>query len=471
EALRVGDPNDTTSVDFVTADQSAQAGFNYARTAGRLTFGPNVNSQTITIPIIDNNSTDGTTTFAVSLSNPQGDPADMTSNHPMLGSPSTAIVTIIDNDATTFQFTSLSYTANDQAGVAKATVVLSRIGDPNTTYSVTYSTSDRTAVAGRDYVSTSGKLTFGPGVTSKTISVPLIHEPVGSPEKDFLITLSEPTNGAFLGTISSTLIMITNPDLSTKPINISTRGEVQSGDGVMIAGFIIQGSNSKEVAVRGLGPSLTQLGVVGALQDPTLELHDGNGSLIAFDDDFGTDPSTDQQTLSDNSLTPTDSREAAIVADLTPGHYTAVLRGKTNGIGEVEVYDLETTSSTHLVNISTRAFVGADNNSALIGGFIIDGQVSQQVLIRALGPSLDDAGVSGALADPTIDFYRGSQLIFSNDDWKSDNEAAIAATGIPPKNDKEAALLLTLDPGSYTAVIRGKNNTTGIALVEVYQMP
>lgn len=468
EALRVGDRNDTISVDFVAADQSAQAGFNYARTSGRLTFGPNVNSQTITIPIIDNNSTDGTTTFAVSLSNPQGDPADMTGNPPMLGSPSTAVVTIIDNDATTFQFTSLSYTANDQAGVANATVVLSRIGDPNTTYSVTYSTSDRTAVAGRDYVSTSGTLTFGPGVTSKTISVPLIHEPVGSPEKDFLITLSKPTHGAFLGTISSTLIQITNPDLSTKPTNISTRALVQTGDKVMIAGFIIQGGDTKEVIVRGLGPSLTQLGVVGALQDPTLDLRDANGTQLAFDDDY---KESQQTQIEDTGLAPTDDREAAIVATLSSGNYTAILRGKTDGIGEVEVYDLEPTSSTHLVNISTRAFVGPDNNSALIGGFIVDGQTSQQVLIRAIGPSLSAAGVTGALADPTIDFYRGSQLILSNDNWKTTDEAAISATGLAPSNDQEAAILVTLDPGSYTAVIRGKGNTTGVALVEVYQMP
>lgn len=107
----------------------------------------------------------------------------------------------------------------------------------------------------------------------------------------------------------------------------------------------------------------------------------------------------------------------------------------------------------------------------LIGGFIIDGQVGHQVLIRAIGPSLTAAGVTGALLDPTIDFYRGSELILSNDNWKSDDKTAIEGTGIPPTSDKEAAILVTLDPGSYTAVIRGKNNTTGIALVEVYQMP
>ncbi|MGH8164535.1 MAG: hypothetical protein ACREP1_09400, partial [Rhodanobacteraceae bacterium] len=189
---------------------------------------------------------------------------------------------------------------------------------------------------------------------------------------------------------------------------------------------------------------------------------------VAFDDDYKDNQETE---IEDTQLAPTDDREAAIVATLPPGNYTAILRGKTNGIGEVEVYDLDSTSATHLVNISTRAFVGPDDNSALIGGFIVDGQVSRQILIRAIGPSLTGAGVSGALADPTIDFYRGSQLILSNDNWKSDDQAAIAATGIPPTNDKEAAILVNLDPGSYTAVVRGKDHTTGVALVEVYQMP
>jgi hypothetical protein len=132
---------------------------------------------------------------------------------------------------------------------------------------------------------------------------------------------------------------------------------------------------------------------------------------------------------------------------------------------------LESTSGTHLVNISTRASVGPDDNTVLIGGFIIDGQVGEQVLIRAIGPSLSSSGISGALADPTIDFYRGSQLIISNDNWKTSDQTNIQNTGIPPPNDKEAALLMTLDPGSYTAVIRGKNNTTGVVLVEVYQLP
>ena len=472
EALRVGDPNDTISVDFITSDDSAKVDSNYTRAAGRLTFGPNVNFQTITVPIIDNNATDGTTDFFVSLSNPLGpcgasDCGGPPASTVRLGTPSLATVTIIDNDATTFQFGSSAYSANDQSGVASATVNLSRIGDPDATFSVSYSTSDLTAVAGQDYYATAGTLVFGPGVASQVINVPLIVQPVGSPTRQFEITLSKPTNGAFLGTNFSTTVTVINPDLSTKPINISTRGPVETGDGVMIAGFIVQGDSFKRVILRALGPSLTQLGVVGALQDPTLDLRDVNGVQLAYNDDF---KETQEAEIDATNLVPTDDRESAIVTTLTPGNYTAILRGKTNGVGLVEVYDLDTTSATHLVNLSTRGKVNVGDSGAMIGGFIIDGQVSQQVLIRALGPSLSNFDVSGVLNNPTLDLYRGSQLILSNDNWKTGDQVGIQNSGLAPGNDLEAALLVTLDPGSYTAVVRGKNDSTGIALVEVYEV-
>ena len=271
-------------------------------------------------------------------------------------------------------------------------------------------------------------------------------------------------------------MVISYPDLSTKLLNISTRGFVGSGDEVMIAGFIVDGQVAKQLVLRGLGPSLTQEGVVGAMSDPNLTLMDANGTQLAFDNDYGDIPAADQGTLVGFGLTPTDSRESALVASLPIGNYTAILQGTTNGAGLVEIYDISGTRTSRFVNMSTRAQVEAGDNGALIGGFIVGAPAGaasspQTVLIRAIGPSLSAFGVLGALADPTIDFYQGSQLILSNDNWKSDNQAAIEATGIPATNDKEAAILVTLDPGSYTAVIRGKNNTTGVALVDVYQMP
>ena len=162
-----------------------------------------------------------------------------------------------------------------------------------------------------------------------------------------------------------------------------------------------------------------------------------------------------------------------MVAALAPGNYTLLLQGKTNGIGMVEMYDISTSSLSQLVNISTRAKVERGDNGALIGGFIIQGTVSQRVAIRGMGPSLAGAGVSGVMQDPTLDLYRGSQLILSNDDWKTNSaqdQQTLQAYGVAPPNDREAALVITLDPGKYTAVIRGKNNTTGVALTEVYRL-
>lgn len=257
---------------------------------------------------------------------------------------------------------------------------------------------------------------------------------------------------------------------SGKLANLSTRGPVEFGTDVMIGGFIIQGSASRQIVIRGMGPSLTAFGVADALQDPTLSLRDANGNQLEFNDNYTQAPQSEQDILNANGLTPTDGRESAIVATLPPGLYTAILRGKTNGVGLVELYDLSVNSKSVVVNISTRAKVEQGDNGALIGGFIIQGTDPQRVIIRAVGPSLKTFGVTDALLDPTLDLYRGSSKILSNDNWKSTQQTEIQATGLAPTNDKEAALVLYLDPGSYTAVIRGKNNTTGVALAEVYNI-
>ena len=479
EALRVGDPAQTITVDYVTSDGSAKAGQNYERTSGRLTFASGETRKTITVPIIDNNVVDGTTSFRVSLANPRAEGEG--DAPPKLGEPSVATVTITDNDATTFQFSSPSYTVENSSGSAVLTVNLSRVSNPNGTFSVDYSTANMSAVAGRDYSAQSGRLTFSAGETSKTISIPLTPQPVGQPARQFRVTLSNPSPGAQLGAISSTVVTILNRDLSTKLMNVSTRGVVEQGEGVMIAGFIVQGSNQKQVVVRGLGPSLTALGVPSAIADPTVQLLDANGTQLAYDDDYASIPAPDQQVLSANGLTPTEAREAAIVATVAPGNYTAILRGKTNGIGLVEVYDLSATTATRLVNISTRAKVAEGDNGALIAGFIIASPenspgTAQRVVIRAIGPSLTNGGVSDALADPTLEIYRGSVKILENDNWKTqtaegvNSQSDIEATGLQPSSDKEAVIMTALDPGSYTAVIRGKDNTTGIGLAEVYQL-
>jgi hypothetical protein len=246
--------------------------------------------------------------------------------------------------------------------------------------------------------------------------------------------------------------------------NISTRGRVETGDDVLIGGFIIAGAAPTQVLLRGIGPSLP---LEGALADPILELHDGAGTLIARNDNWVNSPN--KQAIIDTKIPPSDDRESAILRTLDPGPYTAILRGvnNTTGIGLIEAYDLDPAAGSELANISTRGLVRTGDN-VMIGGFILVGPSPQEVLVRAIGPSLP---VSGKLADPTLELFDGNGvLIASNDDWRDTQEAEIMATTIPPKRDAESAVLETLPPAAYTAIVRGKNETTGVALVEVYQL-
>ncbi len=266
-----------------------------------------------------------------------------------------------------------------------------------------------------------------------------------------------------------------SPPASTSvAANISTRAVTATGDNVLIGGFIAQGSASKTVIVRALGPSLVGAGVSGALADPTLELHDGQGSIIAFDDNWEDDP--DQAALIQGTgLAPNDPSESALVGTLTPGNYTAIVRGLggSSGIALVEVYDLDgQPAPSQLANISTRAPVQTDDG-VLIGGFIVKGNDSPKVIVRALGPSLVGTGLTGVLPDPTIELRDGQgALLASNDDWQQDSLLAtqIQATGFAPGNPLESAILTSLSAGPYTAIVRGVNTTTGIGLVEVYNL-
>jgi hypothetical protein len=242
------------------------------------------------------------------------------------------------------------------------------------------------------------------------------------------------------------------------------------GSGSAIAGFIISGSGPKQVVLRGLGPSLSQFQVANALEDPTLDLHDSKGNLIASNDDWQAAANADQIPI---RLRPSDSREPAILATLQPGSFTAVLRGKNgaSGVGLVEINDRSTGTTSKLANVSTRGFVGT-GESVMIGGVVLSGGTGKRMtLIRALGPTLAQSpfNLAGTLTDPTLMLVDANgSVVASNDDWKSSQENEIQATGLAPPNDKEAAILTTLPPGSFTAIVSGKNGETGIALVDVF---
>jgi sugar lactone lactonase YvrE len=250
--------------------------------------------------------------------------------------------------------------------------------------------------------------------------------------------------------------------------NISTRAIVQTGNQVLIGGFIISGTGPKKVLLRGLGPTLVQFGIQGTLSDPTLTLIQ-NSTALATNDNW---KNTQAAEIQASGKAPPDDSESAIIRTLAPGSYTAVMVGKNNttGVGLVEVYDLDPNSNSTLTNISTRGVVKTGNN-VMIGGFIVaNGNVN--VLVRALGPTLTQFGINNALADPTLLLVNANgQAVAFNDNWKNTQQAQIQPTGLAPPNDLEPGILVTLPTGNYTAVIAGKNGGTGDGLVEAYKLP
>ena len=258
---------------------------------------------------------------------------------------------------------------------------------------------------------------------------------------------------------------------ATNITNLSTRGRVLTGDNILDGGFIITGTESKTLLIRGIGPSLSSPGLSGVLADPTLELHGPNSSALLATNDNWQD--TQEADIQSTGIPPTSNLESAILVNLQPGAYTVILAGKDGGtgIGLVEVYDFEPSDS--LANISTRGSVGTGDD-VLIGGFILqpDGGVSSTILVRAIGPSLAAAQVAGPLEDPEIELYdsNGASIAF-NDNWKDSQDTEIEATGLAPSGDRESAILSTLAPGAYTAIVRGALDATGVGLVEVYRLP
>jgi hypothetical protein len=266
--------------------------------------------------------------------------------------------------------------------------------------------------------------------------------------------------------------------------NISTRLQVGTGDGVAITGFIVQGNSPRRVLIRAEGLSLESFGITNVLINPRLELHNSTG-IIGMNDDWqttqigGVITSDQYYDIIGSGLAPGSSLEPALIAELLPGNYTAVVQGVNGGTGValVEVYDLTPNPGSLLANLSTRGLVQT-GNSVMIGGFIVVARPTR-VLIRAIGPSLIRLGVPDALTNPQLELHNGNSIIALNDDWqrtqiggviRSDQVADIQNSGLAPTDPAESAIIATLQPGNYTAIVRGVNGTTGTALVEVYSL-
>ncbi len=292
--------------------------------------------------------------------------------------------------------------------------------------------------------------------------------------------------------VDDILIPQTPPgDIPPQTANQSTRVIAGTGDQAPNSGTIITDSqqqqpfrvagpsgagNQKKVIFRAIGPSLSS--VPGRLADPTMELYNSSGAIIGRNDNWrqtiigGVITGDQVAEIEASTIPPTNDLESAIVATLSPGQYTTVIRGagNTTGIGLAEIYDLDTAGQLRLANISTRGFVDTGDN-VMIGGLILLGQSSQRIVFRAIGPSLTGFGVAGALQDPALSVVDGNgAVVRSNDNWRSDQEAELIATTIPPSHNAEAAVVVNLTPGNYTAIVSGTGNTTGIALVEVYNL-
>jgi hypothetical protein len=256
-------------------------------------------------------------------------------------------------------------------------------------------------------------------------------------------------------------------------MDLSARGTTFTGNNVLIGGFIIQGSQPAQLVVRCLAYSLASYGIPSALGDSVIELYNANNNLIASNDDWFT--SNDAATISSYHRDPPNSIESALLVTLNPGSYTAIVRSFFNaqqpaqsGVALFEVYDLRN-SGSRLGNVSARGNVGT-GASILIGGVIVGGNTAKPVVARALGPSLTQFGLTGVLADPSLQLRDGNgNLVEANNDWQQSPEAAtIIAHGKAPSNAKESAMAPTLRPGNYTALVSGVGGTTGTALVEVY---
>lgn len=386
--------------------------------------------------------------------------------------------------ASAVQLKSAKSSVSEAAGTA--TVTATRTGYPAGPVSVKLSTADGTAIAGSDYAVTQTTLSWADGETGdKTFAIPIVNDGVVERTETFSVTLSSSDPAALGATTTEAITIVDDDGLSVGVLsNISTRAQVGTGNNVLIAGFIVEGSAAKKVLIRAAGPSLTPFGLSGALANPRLELHDASTAIGRNDNwqttQLGGAVDSDQAAeIQSSGVAPTNPAEAALIATLEPGSYTAIVSGvgDTEGIALVEVYDLTPNNGSELANISTRGLIQA-GDKVMIGGFIVTGHPAK-VIIRATGPSLTASGINNALPNPKLALHDANGTLAGNDNWQttqlggiisSDQSGAIQSSGVAPTDPAESAIIATLAPGAYTAIAQDVNGATGVGLLEVYKV-
>lgn len=324
-----------------------------------------------------------------------------------------------------------------------------------------------------------------PGATASTLTLPSVQ---AFQAGNYTVVVSNSEGSVTSPAAALTITTPPTPVGDARLANLSTRGQAGASDDSLIAGFVINGSGEKRVLIRGIGPGLEPFGLSPAelVADPTLTLFSGTGATIASNDDWSASAEAAAIATATTSAgafaLPGDSRDAVLLVTLAPGAYTAVVAGKSAapGVAIVEVYDLDAaTSGTRLVNIATRGLVGSGSR-ILIPGFFVSGTTPKKFVIRGIGPSLaaPPFDLAGTLADPVLSVYQGETVLFSNDDWSNNvtaGELVLASRSVGAfeiaSGSRDSALLVTLEPGAYTFQLAGKGTATGIALVEVYEVP
>jgi hypothetical protein len=258
-------------------------------------------------------------------------------------------------------------------------------------------------------------------------------------------------------------------------MNLSVRAIPGPDDRALLVGFVV-GGGMKSVMLRAVGPGLASYTDATVFRDPQVTLLDG-AKAIASNEDWG-GAETLKSTFSRLGAfpLPDGSKDAVVLANLAPKAYTANVTGAGTGLAMAEIYDTDTATNPagRLVNLSARAHAGP-GDGVLIVGFVISGDTPMRVLVRAVGPTLSQHGVTTALADPKLDVYRGNTRLEHNDNWSGTSEltaafAKVGAFALPNPASKDAALIVTLEPGAYTAIVSGVAGSDGIALAEVYEL-
>lgn len=284
------------------------------------------------------------------------------------------------------------------------------------------------------------------------------------------------TFGATVSTAAFLIVNTTVPS-DSRLANLSVRSTAGSGERTLIAGFVIGGSGQKQVLLRGIGPGLAQFGLSGVLANPQLRVFGAGNAIVGENDDWG--GSLTLSTLFARAGAfglGTGSRDAALLLGAPAGSYSGhLLTIGASGTALIEAYDVDTgTPTARFINLSARNQVGTGED-VLIAGFAITGSTPKRVLIRGVGPTLAVFGVGGVLADPRVQVYSGSTLVADNDNWGGAATLSTAFNSVGafalPAASLDAAVLLTLNPGSYTALVTGAANGTGVGLVEVYEVP